>query len=504
MRKIRELLRLKHEKRLSNRAIATACSMSAGTVSTRLRLAREAGVSWPLPQDLDDGQLEALVFPMVDRSDIQPVVPDWALAHKELKRRGVTLLLLWQEYRTENPSGYGYSWFCDHYRSYCGRLSVVLRQEHRAGEKAFVDWAGHTFPVTEPDTGETWEAQIFIGVLGASSYTFACARKSQTLPDWISANVEMFEFFGGVTEMTVPDNLKTGVNAPCRYEPELNRTYQEWAEHTGTAVVPARVRKPQDKAKAESGVQVVEQWILARLRNQTFFSLDEFNLEIAKLLEVLNQEPFQKLPGSRKSLYEELDRPALQALPTARYEISKWKRAKLGADYHVPVDGVYYSAPYQLIGKTLDVRSTGAVVEIFHKNRRVASHRLKAEGRGNQSVLEHMPRKHREYIGWTMERLRGWATSNGSNTAEMVEGILLRNSHPHMGYRACLGLVSLAKNYSPERLEAACERALKLSSFSFKSVRSILKTGLDQVPLEVDGQPVTITHDNIRGASYYN
>lgn len=506
MRKIKEVLRLKWEHGLSNRKIARSCSISRSTVADYLSRAEEAGLSWPLPPELDEAELEKRLFclPRIFLPGPRPW-PDWSEIHRELSGKGVTLFLLWEEYKQANPQGYQYSWFCHQYRQWAGKLDLVMRQEHRAGEKMFVDYAGQIVPVVDRTTGEMREAQIFIAVLGASNYTYAEATWSQSLPDWINSHVRAFHYFGGVTELLVPDNLTSGVTKACLYEPDLNPTYQDLANHYGCAVIPTRVRKPRDKAKVEVGVQVVERWILARLRNLTFFSLAELNHAIRELLIKLNNRPFKKLPGSRRTLFETLDKPALRALPTQPYLYAEWKKARVHIDYHIEVDSHYYSVPYQLVKRELDVRITINTIEAFHKGRRVASHRRLYRKGGFTTLKEHMPKRHQKYAEWTPDRLIRWASKTGSATAKLIEAILTSRLHPQQGFRSCLGIMRLGKQYGHERLEAACVRALAIGSLSFKSVQAILKTGLDTRPLPT-AHPETpaIDHENIRGPNYYH
>lgn len=413
-------------------------------------------------------------------------------------------MLLWEEYQAETPQGYRYSHFCELYRRWARKLKLSMRQVHKAGEKLFVDYAGHTLPIINPHTGEITNAQILVAVPGASNYTFAEATWSQGLPDWLGSHRRGFEFYGGVPEIVVPDNLKSAVSKPCRYDPDLNPSYQDLAEHYGTAVIPARVRKPKDKSKAEVGVQIVDRWILARLRNLTFFSLAEANAAISTLLVHLNSRPFKKLPGSRKKAFESLDRPALKPLPTESYTFSQWKKVRVNSDYHVEIDGHYCSVPYQLQGQQLDARITADCIECFHQRKRVASHiRSYRQGR-HTTVIEHMPKSRREYADWTPERLIRWATQTGPRTAAMTEAILASQQHAQQAFRSAMGLICLGKVYSPERLEAACDLALDGQATQYKSVKSILKTGLDQQPRQ-QNLPSTqpITHDNIRGGHYY-
>lgn len=507
MRKLREVLRLIHEAGLGQRQVARSLKLSPSTVAEYRRRAALAGLAWPLPEGLDDAALEQRVFPPPDaRPAHRRPLPDWAAVHAELKRRqGVTLALLWEEYKAAHPEGLQYSRFCDHYRAWAGRLDVVMRQSHRAGEKLFVDWAGQTVAVVDRTSGEVRPAQVFVAVLGASSYTYAEATWTQTLPDWIGAHTRALEFLGGAPEIVVPDNPRTGVDRACRYDPDLNATYAEWAAHYGVAVIPARVRKPRDKAKVEVGVQIVERWVLAALRNRTFFSLGALNAAIGTLVERINQRPFKKLPGSRASLFATLDRPALRPLPAARYVFAEWSRVRVHIDYHVEVDHHYYSVPYSLVGKQLDARASAHTVEVFHQGTRVASH-LRSHARGRYTTLpEHMPEAHRRYAEWTPERLVRWAAKTGPATAQAAEAILASRPHPEQGYRACQGLIRLGKSYGEARLEAACTRALATGPVSYRRVADILKAGLDRQPTRApDPGAPGLAHDNLRGPEYYH
>jgi len=506
MRKTQEILRLKFSCGLSNRDIAKSISGSRSTVGDYVLRAKAAGLSWPLPEGMDEASLERLLFPSVTkvtRRD-QPL-PVWPEVHAELKRKGVTLALLWQEYKERNPDGYQYSWFCQHYEQWRGTIDLVMRQNYRAGEKIFVDYAGQTMDIVDQHTGEVKSAQIFVAVLGASNYTHAEATWTQTLPDWIGSHVRAFSSFGGVPEVVVPDNLKSGVTKACYYEPDINPTYQDMASHYGIVVLPARVREPRDKAKAETGVQIVERQILAKLRNHTFFSLAELNKEIAHLLAELNNKPFQKLPGSRQSLLESLERPALKPLPSIPYQFAEWKMATVHIDYHLEIDRHYYSVPYQLVGQRLDSRVTATTVEFFHKGKRVASHqRSYLKGR-HTTVKEHMPENHRQYQEWSPERFLRWAKKIGPHTVIMTEKIIAARAHPQQAYRSLLGILRLGTSYTDQRLEAACSRALIIGTTSFRSVESILKTGLDSkaIPSLHDNEADSVQHQNIRGADYY-
>jgi len=503
MRKIREVLRLDVAGRTQHQ-IARSVGIGQSTVGDYLTRARRAGIS--ATSELDDGALEAALYPPPPAVPAASRgLPDFAYVHRELKRKGVTLFLLWEEYKGAHPDGFQYSWFCQHYRTWAGKIDLVMRQSHRAGEALFVDYAGHTVGVVDRASGEVREAQIFVAVLGASNYTFAEATWTQALPDWIGSHQRAFAFIGGVSETVVPDNLKSGVTRAHRYEPDLNPTYAEMAAHYGVAVLPTRVRKPKDKAKVEVAVQVVERWILARLRNQMFFSLDELNRAIAELLPLLNERPFKKLPGCRRELYEQLDRPALQALPAQPYVFATWKKARVNIDYHIELERHYYSVPYQLVKAQVEARLSAQTVEIFHRNQRVASHRRSYQQAGYTTVTAHMPRPHQEYAEWTPRRLVEWAKKTGPATGELIGVILTRRRHPQQGFRSCLGIMRLGKSYGEPRLEAACRRALTIGAASYKSIESILKHGLDSEPLPEPAQTnLPLSHDNVRGPKYYH
>ena len=503
MRKIREVLRLKWAFGLSHRQVNRSVRLGHGTVCEYLRRAGVACLSWDQVESLSDVELEERLYPRPPSAATRRAIPLWSEVHRELRRKGVTLSLLWQEYREREPDGYAYSRFCQLYREWEGQLDVCLRQQYRAGEMLFVDYAGQTVEVIDRRSGEVRQAQIFVAVLGASSFTYAEATWSQDLEDWIGSHVRTFTALGGVSELVVPDNLKSGVTSPCRYEPDVNRTYAELAEHYAVAVVPARIKKPRDKAKVESGVLQVSRWILARLRNEQFFGLRELNGRIAELLLELNERPLKVLKVSRRKLFEQLDRPALRPLPPHPYEPSEWKKVRVAPDYHVEFEGHYYSVPYQLVKKQLDLRATAQTVEVLDRGKRVAAHRRDHQRGRHTTIAEHMPKAHREYLEWTPPRLIRWAAKTGPSTAGLVEQIMLSRAHPQQGFRACLGVMRLGKTYGAGRLEAACERALAVGGVSYKSVRSILANGLESEPLAATTEAVPIEHDNVRGGSYY-
>ncbi len=503
MRKIREVLRLKYKLRLTHRAVAKACSVGLGTVTLYSQRAEELGLTWPLPAELDDAALEAKLFPsaapLCNRAS-----PDCVGIHRELSRIGVTLRLLWEEYQAVYPDGYRYSQFCEIYRRWSKKLKPSMRQVHRAGEKTFTDFSGKRPHIIDRRTGECIFVELFVGVLGASSMTYAEATENQKLPCWVGAHTRMVEFFEGSTDIWVPDQLKSGVTHNCRYEPGINRTYEELAAHYGSVVIPARPRKPKDKAKAESGVLVAQRWILARLRDIEFFSIVELNRAILEQLDDFNDRPMQKLGVSRRQLWEQLDRPALNPLPLERYEIGDWSKCRVNIDYHIEVHRHVYSVPYQLLHERVDARSTASIIEIHYKGRRVTSHLRRYDHRPSTKP-EHMPSSHRAHSEWTPSRLISWAEKSGPATGRLVAEVLRSRPHPEQGYRACLGLMRLGKRYGAERLEAASLRAEHLQSYSYRTVKNILSSAQDRLPFEQESPPIPATpvHDNIRGAEYY-
>lgn len=505
MRKFKEVLRLKYEHNLTNRNIAKSCGISHVTVGKYLQLAKDADIGWPLPDDLDEAQLEQRLYEKQGEPASQKtVMPPMDYLFKELKKKHVTLQLLWFEYKQSHPDGYQYSYFCELYKDWKKQLDVSLRQEHLAGEKMFIDYAGQTVPIYNPHNGKVdFDAQIFVATLGASNYSYAEATASQTLPDWIRSHIRTFEFFGGVTQILVPDNLKSGVTNPCRYEPDINATYLDLARHYGTTVIPARPGKPKDKAKVENSVLIASRWILAALRNHRFFSLAELNKGIGEKVVVFNQRLMQKMKVSRRHLFETIDKPALLPLPAYRYEFAEWKKATVNIDYHIEVKEHYYSVPHQLRGKKLDVSITANTVAAFHKGRRVASHQRDYRKYAHTTLAEHMPKAHQKYLQWTPSRIIDWAAKTGPWTQHLVTEIMRRRAHPEQGFRSCLGVMRLGKRYSPQRLEKACQRAVSIGAYTYKNVESILKNGLDQQPLSEQNRAPSATHSNIRGTHYY-
>ncbi len=507
MRKIREILRLHFEQKLGQRQIARSANVSQSTVHEYLARMQSAGLEWPLGEGWDEQRLEAALFPPnppAEKASPRPL-PDFAeLERQRQQHRELTLELLWEEYRQQQPDGFSYSQFCKLYRRWRKQRDVVLRQEHRPGEKLFVDWAGATIALHLRD-GSVRPAPLFVCALGVSSYTYAEVAPNQQMESWLKVQMHAFEFYGGCPALLIPDNTRTGVTKACRYEPELNPTYQEFAAHYGVAVMPARPYKPRDKAKAECAVQIVQRWIVMRLRQRRFFSITEANEAVHELLAALNQRPFRKRrEDSRASLFARIDRPALRPLPAERYDLSHWSQARVNIDYHVAFDANWYSVPYTLAGQLVEVRATPATVEIFHRGRRVASH-LRSRGR-YQSVAqaEHRPKSHQAHLEWTPSRIVNWAAKIGRHTAQLVERILEDKPHPEMGYRACLGLIRLAEEYTPQRMEAAAERALLTGAIGYQRVKSMLRRGLDAeaVSTPPPGRPGP-EHENLRGSEYF-
>lgn len=510
MRKLKDILRLHYESGLSRRSIAAALQIGYGTVVNYLNRARAADLSWPLPEGLDDDSLSGLLFRRAPTGPRRFVEPDCAMMHQELKRKGVTKQLLWEEYKQiHGERGYQYSQFCHRYRQWCAKQKRSMRQDHRAGEKLFVDYCGPTVPIVNWHTGEFRDAQIFVAVLGASNYTFARACWSQKQQDWIEAHVKAFEFFGGVTEIVVPDNLKSAVRKAHRYIPDLNPAYQQMASYYQTAIVPARPYKPKDKAKAEVAVQIVERWILARLRHHTFFTLASLNQAIGDLLNDLNQRPFKKLPGCRHSQFEQIDQPALKPLPAQAYEFVDIKQARVHIDYHIEYDKHYYSVPHHLVKQQVEVQASTHTVSVYANAQRVATHPRSLRHGGHSTCTEHMPHNHRAMHEWSPERFLRWAADIGPQTQQVVDHILHQKQHKEQSYRQILALLNSAKKYTRQRLNSACARALQINSPTHRSVKSILEKGIDRIKHESGATQsqedlFVEEHENIRGEHYYH
>ena len=505
MRKTREILRQKWELGRSHREVAASVGLSSGAVGAALARAAAAGLVWEAVGALSDEALEERLYGV--KPTTTRAAPDCAYMHAERKKPGVTLELLHLEYLEKNPDGYRYTQFCERYRQWLSRRGLPMRQEHVAGEKLYVDYAGKKPHIIDGKTGEVIEVELFVAVLGASNYTYAEATRTQRGADFIASHVRVFHELGGVPSAVVPDQLKSGVTLSCRYEPGIQRTYEELARHYGTTVLPARPLHPRDKAKVEVGVQIVERWILARLRNETFFSLEALNARIAELLVDLNDREMRIYGASRRQLFERLDKPALKPLPAEPFEYAEWKTARLNIDYHAEIDHHYYSAPHALVHEQVEARITTTTIELFHKGQRVASH-IRSNARGRHSTNpEHMPKSHREHRDWSPSRIVNWAGTIGPKTRELAEAILAERRHPEQGYRSCLGILRLGKRYGNERLEAACARAVAVRARSYRHVESMLKNGLDRLAAPEPAAPpadTTVAHENIRGGGYYN
>ena len=504
MVKVKEVFRLRR-RGLSQRQIATSCNCGRTTVQDYLHRAESAALDWNRLEEMSEDELAAVL----GRRDGKRYTPrcdelNYEALSRELCSKGVTLQLLWDEYRQVHPEGYAYSHFCALYAAWRKRHKFSMRQTHKAGEKAFVDYAGQTVPIHDRQTGSSTDAQIFVAVLGASNLTYAEASSSQSLPCWIGAHQRAFQFFGGVPESVVPDNLKAGVKRACFYDPVINPTYQEFSEHYGFVVLPARVRKPKDKAKAEVGVQIVERWILAALRKEKFFSLEELNARIRELLQRLNDRVMRAYGLSRAQLFEQTDKPALHSLPVVRYEFGAWKKARVNIDYHVEIERHWYSVPYQLLHEEVDCRVSERTIEVFHKNKRVAVHARSSKVHGHTTLKEHMPPSHQWYMEWSPQRLLNWAAKIGPNVAKQAGAILAQKQFPEQAYRAVLGLIRLECEFGSDRLEAACQRMNHFGVASRRAVHNALKSGHDKLPLPEVLTRKTDPHSNIRGEDYYH
>lgn len=513
MKKIKDVLRLHLVGGVtSRRQLARSVGCGKSAVSDCLHRAAAAGLSaWDVVAGLNEEELERRLYPAAHlappRQAMRPL-PDWSKVREELARRDhqVTLALLWQEYKAEHPDGYQYSQFTDLYRRFEKKLSVVLRQSHRGGEKVFVDFCDGLSLVDE-DTGELIRTELFVGALGASSYTFALATLSQELPVWLDCHVRMYEFYAGVSALTIPDNLLSGVTHPDRYEAEVNPSYRELAAHYGTCVIPARVRKPRDKAKVEAAVLVAQRWILAALRHRVFHHLEDLNAAIAQLLVKLNDRVMRHVRQSRRQLYERLDRPALKGLPARPYEYAEWKQVGVNIDYHVSFEDHFYSAPYTLVGETLWCRVTQRTVELIHKGERITSHPRSFVKYAYSTHPEHRPASHRAHLEWTPSRLIDWGKSIGPHTGAVIEHVMRSKPHPEQGYRSALGILRLSNKAGKDRLERACERALAIGSPVYRTIKTMLKQRMEAAPLPEQPTADSAAHlgaANVRGRRYYH
>jgi transposase len=509
MRRVREIVQLRYLVGVTVRELSRQTGIPESTVRAVIKRFRASGLSWPLPEGLNDAQLEAALYTSggTRRGQRSRAEPDWTAIHREIKRKHVTLSILWDEYIAENPSGYRYSRFCELYRSFVDRLPVTMRQTHAAGEKLFVDFAGDGVPViVDRLTGETRSAQIFVAVMGASNFTYAEAVWTQALPDFIGCHVSAFQAMGGVPHLIVPDNTKTAIIKSCLYDPQVNRSYADMAAHYETAILPARPRRPRDKAKVEQAVLVVERWLLGRLRNRTFYSLSDVNAALGAFMQTLNEErPVRRLGKTRRQLLEEIDRPALKPLPAEPYVFAQWYLRRVGIDYHIEVQDHYYSVPFRFARAEVEVRLTARTVEIFLKGERIAAHQRMSGNHKHTTVPEHMPSRHRRYAGWTLENIRAEAAKIGPATAALCEAIIKHRSHPEQGFRSCLGVIRLVNSHGTERLETATARALDIGAYTYGSVKSILDNHLDRhAPRKSEPQTAPVLHANIRGPGYYH
>jgi transposase len=503
MRNSREIVRQKWLLGRAHRAIAESVGVSLGAVSLTLRRAASAGLTWDTVQTIEDEELERRLYPAVGVAAERPE-PDCVWIHRERHRPGVTLELLHHEYLEQHPTGVRYTTFCDRYREWLGRRGLVMRQVHIAGDKGFVDYSGKKPQVVDATTGEIVDVELFVAVLGASNYTYAEATYTQRGPDWIGSHVRALEYFGGAPAALVPDQLKSGVTRACLYEPETQRTYEELAQHYGTTVMPARPAHPRDKAKVEVAVQIAQRWLLARIRNEVFHSVAELNARLRELLVDLNARAMRRYGCSRRDLFERVERAALRPLPPTRFEYAEWRRARVNIDYHVALDGHLYSVPYRLVHEEVEARMTSDVVELLHGRARVASHRRSYAKGGFTTLTEHMPSAHRAHAEWTPSRILTWAGKVGAATRELCDAILAERPHPEQGFRSCLGILRLGKRYGEVRLEAACNRALRVRARSYRHVESILKNGLDRVATADEQTTLPLSHENVRGRDYYH
>ena len=503
MKKISEIFRQRFVLKLTYREIANSLGISIATVSDYLCRAKVIGISWPLPEGITDQELYDKLFLPVHATTKKRVTPEWQYIHQELHKKGVTLHLLWREYREQHTNGVGYARFCQLYQRYTKTLSPIMRQRHKAGEKVFVDYSGMTINWIDIN-GNTFTAEVFVGSLGASQKIFAEATASQQLPDWINSHINMFEYFGGCTEIVVPDNLKSGTTKAHRYDPDINANYQRFSEHYGVAIVPARVASPKDKSLAEIGVNIVEKQILAPLRNKIFHSLGEINAEIKKRLLPINNQKFQKMDTTREKLFEELDKPALKPLPPTRYKYEIWKKAKISIDYHFVFEDCYYSVPYQHIGKQVEIIATNKTIECFYNHQRIATHERSYKKYSFTTIEEHMPKNHQEHAKFSPGRLKNWAAKIGNSTLLFIEHMIKSRAFPQQAYRACLGLLRLSNRYSESRLNEACSKALSVGATRYQQVEAILKNNLEKVSVNNSKEETPlILHENIRGSDYY-
>ena len=509
MLKIKEVLRYKYEAKLSARKIARALKISHTVVNRYIKRFEKADISYGELLRLSDSEILARLFDKSVKQSKYPI-PDWSYIHKEMRNKIVTLELLYEEYCQSYPEGhYGYTWFCNNYKAYTKKLSPSMRQTHKAGEKAFIDFSGVTVPIVDPITGEITQAEIFVSVLGASGYPFVIATPSQKKADFIDANVKMFEAYGGVPELLIPDNLKSAITKADRYDPDLNPEYAKLAQHYGTAIMPARPRKPKDKPLVENGVKLTQRWILARLRNRVFFSVAELNAAINQLLPLYRNKKIKRLGVSRQELFDTIDKPALKPLPNTPYEYKEFKLLKVSIDYHIQLDYAYYSVPYQLIGQKVEVWYGTKTVSIHFQGKEVATH-PKLHRRGAYSTQSsHMSSAHKKYLEWSPGRIMNWGLTIGKNTSKLFQTILETKPHPEMGYRTCLGIMRAyekekQQGMDEERLDAISEEAIRYGRFRLKQIQELLKKPLRTQESEESSLSLLASHENLRGSDYYS
>jgi transposase len=503
MRMIREILRLYYSCGLSKKRISKTLGCARSSVADSIQRAVNANLKWPLPDEFaDDDVLERRLYNVPEPGAARPQ-PDCNYIYHELKKKGVTLLLLWQEYKEQHPDGYQQTQFCEIYRSWRKKIDLVMRHDHKAGEKVFSDFAGGKLNI-QLESG-IQQARLFVCSLGASSYTFARLLWNEDSEGWCTGQALAFQYFGGTSEVVVPDNPKAVTAKACPFEPEINPSFSQMAAHFNVAVIPARVRKPRDKGSVESAVGVATRWILAALRNTTFHSLAEANEAVAVLLEKLNTRPFKKLPGCRRSRFEEIDKPALKPLPRVAYEYRHISFASVHiADYHVEYDYSWYSVPYQYRGRKVEIHASINAIEVFLRGKRIASH-IRRFVRGSRiTIREHRPHEHQQYGDWSTDKILAQAeASAGPNTKQVLERIIQGKPHAELAYKACLGIFRLGRQAGQDRLEAACKRAIAINACSYTSVKSIIDKGLDRRTLEEKAPPLKIVHENIRGAASF-
>jgi transposase len=489
------------------RQIKASLRISLGAVQKITSKAEALKLDWPTIDQLNDQQLARAIYPESDtRASNAFELPDWVEMHQELKQKSVTKHLLWEEYTQSYPNrSYSYPQYCFLYKQWLSKQRRSMRQTHKAGDKLFVDYAGQTVPIVNGNTGEVRTAQVFVAVLGASNYTYSEATWTQALPDWLGSHARAFDFLGGVPKLIVPDNLKSGTTRACRYDPDLNPNYQQLAAHYGVAIMPARPYKPKDKSKAEVGVQIIERWILARLRHQTFFSLAELNQCIQVLLVEVNNKPFKQLKGSRKEWFEALDKPTLSPLPKQAYQYTDIKTVKVNIDYHIQYDQHIYSVPHQLVGEKLELHAKDQLIEIYFRNQRVTSH-VRQYRPGTTTVAEHMPIQHQKHHQWSAGRLMNWAKDMGDEVLLWVKTQIDNKQHEQQAYRVCLGLLNLSRQYPVSRLNKACAIANQKQLYRLKQIKSILQSNQDQLLAETKEQLPLLpqSHENIRGPKSFH